>query len=190
LLTMCSCARPYFTGRVGRGWVLKLDRRQDAILGVSVLIAQGDLALSLTMSRIQRSRAHSCELQFYLHLSKSEDRRASRQLAPFRSDGSPRANICLPHLVPSFFCALPARQPLMPPFARKSLADRIFFAQTSFALGELAYCFEAPCAAKSVFGMEAQNVAVGPRPRTFSSRSPLVVAARRWLHFRPFSSFE
>jgi hypothetical protein len=37
--------------------------------------------------------------------------------------------------------------------------------------------------------MEAQNVAVGPRPRTFSSRSPLVVAARRWLHFRPFQQF-
>jgi hypothetical protein len=46
------------------------------------------------------------------------------------------------------------------------------FAQTFFALGEFAYCSEAPCAAKSVFVMEAQNVAAGPRPRTFSSRSP------------------
>ena len=55
-----------------------------------------------------------------------------------------------------------------------------------FALGELACCSEAPCAAKSVFVMEAQNVASARALGRSVRDRPLVVAARRWLYFRPF----
>jgi hypothetical protein len=103
----------------------------------------------------------------------------------FRSDGSPRANICLPHLGPSFFFAFPAR-----PHSRGQSLWLIgfFFRSNVLRPGRIRVLFRSSMCCKISLCNGGSERCCRP-PRTFSSRSPLVVAARRWLHFRPFQQF-